>query len=183
MNVETLNTKPSTLVDVIQQVIDAFGLVGDSTPILVGRQYLSRGAGGAPHVVFCPEAAGGSIAAGRYLGDAAQFVHGCEVHVRGRDSGGDVNRWRETYLLTDRVIAMLQVAGSGRIEWGSTSDGSPLETDFLGCEVVLSFQYSRDILHDADRWALPAASENSETADDYRGGTVANGVAIDPETE
>jgi hypothetical protein len=181
---ETVGTKPSTLIDLIQQVIEAFGLMGDSTPILVGRRYLNQGAGAPPHVVFCPEApgTGGRIGPAIYMGDPAVFVHGCEVHVRGRDSGGDVNRWQEAYRLTDRVVSCIQAAGTGRLEWGPNSDGSPTDTDFLGCEVVLSFQYSRDILHDAARWRLPAATEISETSDDYRSGTAALGLTVNPTT-
>lgn len=161
--------QPSTLADLIRQVIQAFSKMGDSTPIMVGKAYLTKSKdsqtniGTAPRVVFAPEALAGSgkIEPPQEMGKAASMVHSCVVYVRAKESGEDVDRWRATYALADRVIDCIQVAGTGRVEWLTMDDGSAIDSDGYGAELVFGFTYRRDIFHDAVRWALPPADEDS----------------------
>lgn len=151
------NAAPSTLADVIGQVVDAFSEMGNATPIMVGGEYLERGVGVAPRVLFVPET-GGKVGPGRELGRAASISHGCEVYIRGVDSGDDLARLRATYELGDLVISCLQTAAPGRIEWAQYADSEPMTA---AGEIKLSFSYTRDVAHSAARWALPAASADT----------------------
>src|SRR5512138_1662301 len=151
---------PSTIADVIGQIVDAFGDMADATPIMVGKQFLERGVGSAPRVVFVPEPRG-KVGAASKLGRPASVEHSCAVYVRAPEEGSDVERFKAAHLLGDRVIDCIATAGAGRIIWGEYSDGSPVDVDAYGAEVVLTFTYKRDVLHDAARWALPAPAEDT----------------------
>lgn len=157
------NSAPSTLATVIGQVVDAFAAMGNATPILVGKRYLRDGVGQDPRVVFVPEPSG-QVRPGYELGRAARVVHSCDVFIRGRESGDDLGRFDEAYALADLVIACLATAASGRIEWGEYAEDSPTEEDAYGADVALSFTYARDVAHNAARWALPAATEDTTPA-------------------
>lgn len=183
--------KPSTLGDLILQVKQAFDKMADATPIMVGRGYLTKNKqgqtniGNAPRVVFAPEALPGSgkIEPPQEMGKAASMVHSCVVYVRAKESGDDVDRWRAVYALADRVISCIQAAGTGRLEWLTLDDGSPLDSDGFGAELSFGFTFRRDIWHDAARWSLPAADASSTTPKPHPPpGIPADGVVIDPAT-
>jgi hypothetical protein len=180
---------PSTLGDLIMQVKQAFSKMGDSTPILVGRAYVSKNKegqtniGSAPRVIFAPEAGSGRIEPPQEMGKAASMVHSCIVYVRAKESGEDIERWRGAYALADRVIDCIQTAATGRVEWLTLSDGSPIDSDGFGAELVFGFTYRRDIHHDPARWALPPAdAEDSAQKPHPPPGIPATSVTIDPVT-
>src|ERR1044071_8343306 len=183
--------KPSSLVDLIVQVKQAFDKMGDTTTFMVGKAYVAKnkdgqtGIGNAPRVVFVPEGIPGSskIDAPQEMGMAASMVHSCLVYVRAKESGEDLERWKATYTLADRVIDCIEVAGTGRVEWLTVEDGSPIDSDGFGAELVIGFTYRRDIEHDPKRWALPPADEESAAAKPHPPpGVPAGGVTIVPTT-
>jgi hypothetical protein len=155
------SSQPSTLSRVIRQVRDAFSDMGDATPICVGKAYLDRSIGSGPRVVFLPEVSG-ALTRPIELGHCASHKHGCSVVVRASESGDDLTRFDAVIALHDRVVACLQVAGTGRIEWGSDGDSSPTATDAYGAELTFSFTFRRDIPHDQVRWALPPADDTDD---------------------
>lgn len=158
------NAAPSTLADVLRQVIGAFQEMGNATPILVGRKYLEDfGVGAPPRVLFAPEPAG-KVRGPVEMGSAASIVHSCDVFIRGAESGDDVGRFDKAYELADLVIGCLSVAASGRIEWGAYADSSPTDVDAYGAEVALRFTYARDVRHSPLRWALDPATADGSTA-------------------
>lgn len=182
---------PSTLVDLIVQVKQAFSLMGDNTPIQVGKAYLTKNKegqtniGNAPRVIFAPEALPGTgkIEPPEEMGKAASMVHSCIVYVRAKESGEDTERWKATYALADRVISCIQTAGTGRVEWLSLDDGSAIDSDGFGAELVFAFTYRRDIFHDAVRWNLPPAdADNSAAKPHPPPGIPAGSVTINPTT-
>lgn len=154
------NAPPSTLADVIGQVADAFGEMGNATPIQVGKAYLeSFGLGAPPKVLFVPDQRG-SIGPARELGAAARITHGCDVYVRGEESGDDIERFRAAYTLAGIVISCISVAGG--VFGGPFEDASPTDVDAHGAELRFSFTYARDVWHSAARWALdPATADTS----------------------
>lgn len=180
---------PSTLGDLIFQVKQAFSKMGDSTPILVGRGYLTKNKdgqtniGSSPRVVFAPEALSGSgkINPPHEMGNAASMVHSCVVYVRAKESGEDLDRWKAVYALADRVIDCIQVAGTGRVAWLTLDDGSPIDSDGFGAELAFGFTFRRDIYHDPARWSLPAADEDTSAQKPHPPpGIPAATVTIDP---
>lgn len=148
---------PSTLADVIGQIKDAFDAMGDATPILIGKQYLVQGVGSGPRVVFVPERRGRG-GDPLELGSAVSVTHSCDVLVRGPEEGDDLERFRATYRLADRVMDCIATAATGRLEWGGYGDDSPTDVDAYGAEIAFSFTYTRDVRHDAARWALAPAT-------------------------
>jgi hypothetical protein len=145
---------PGTLADVLQQVTRALSLEGDITPVQIGAQYRQQfGAGIGPKVLFVPEV-GSNIGPPIEHGHAASYTHGCDVFVRAKESGEDIDRWVAAYKLLDRVIGQLAVACTGRIEYGAARDDSPLRVDGIGAGIGFSFRYRRDIRHDPARWRL-----------------------------
>ncbi|SRR6266404_612322 len=180
----TQHGKPSTLADVLRQVSQAFGLMANATPIQIGRQFLKHGIGEAPRVVFVPEGgAGGKIEPSSELGNAAKWIHSCEVHVRAKEGLDDIERFSNAYALADLVIDCLQTAATGRIEFGAVIDGSPTDTNGPGAEIVFSFIYRRDVWHDARRWALsPAGADNSGATPHPPPGVPSGGNTIVPMT-
>lgn len=176
MTVRKQNARASTLAVVIGQVRDAFDAVGDPTPIRVGKKFLEEG-GVPPQVVFVPEDGSGSISTPSRLGQAASQTHSCLVNVRAPETGDDLDRMLLTYALQDRVISFLAVAGAGRITFGSVEDSSPSDVDVFGAGLSFRFTYSRDIAHDAQRWALPPATSDTSLAEPAPPpGTPADGV-------
>jgi hypothetical protein len=182
---------PSTLIDLIAQVKQAFSLMADATPIMVGKAYLTKNKegqtniGSAPRVVFAPEALSGSgkIEPPLEMGKAGSMVHSCVVYVRAKESGDDIARWKATYALADRVIDCIQTAATGRVEWLTLDDGSPIDSDGFGAELVFGFTYRRDIEHDPKRWALPpAGSDTSARRPHPPPGIPADSVTIEPTT-
>jgi len=159
MTLAVQNAVGSTLAAVIGQVIDAFADMGDATPIMVGKLYLER-VGSAPRIVFVPEPAG-KVGPPRELGYSASIAHGCDVYIRGAESGDDLHRFDEAYRLERIVIDCVNTAATGSIEWGARSDNSPTDADAFGAEVKLSFTFTTDVPHDERRWALPAASADA----------------------
>ena len=142
---------PASLADVIGQVKDAFQTFGDATPIMVGRKFLERGPGSAPRVVFAPEPAG-SVGPAIVRGRPVSIRHTCVIYIRGRESGDDLTRYKNTEKLADLVIDLVQTAGAGRIEWGAYEDNSPTDSDAFGAEISVLFSYQRDVLHSEKRW-------------------------------
>lgn len=182
---------PSTLADLIFQVKQAFSKMGDATPILVGKAYRAKNKegeiniGSAPSIVFAPEALPGSgkIEAPQEMGNAASMTHSCIVYVRAQESGDDIERWKRAYLLADRVIDCIQVAGTGRVTWLTLDDDSPIDSDGFGAELVFGFEYRRDIYHDPKRWALPPADADASAQKPHPPpGIPADSVTIDPVT-
>jgi hypothetical protein len=182
---------PSTLIDLIAQVKQAFSLMADATPIMVGRAYVAKNkgsqtnVGGPGRVLFAPEALAGSgkILPPQEMGKAASMVHSCIVYVRGKESGEDIDRWKATYALADRVIDCIQTAGTGRVEWLTLEDGSPIDSDGFGAELVFGFTYRRDIEHDPKRWALlPAGSDTSARRPQPPPGIPATTITVEPTT-
>jgi hypothetical protein len=172
---------PSTLIDVIEQVRTAFELMGNATPISVGRQYLSEGCGSGPRVVFVPERSRGRIMPSYELGNTASQVHSCSVHVRAPETGDDIARFRTVYALQDLVIDCLKTAATGRIEFGDVTDDSPVDTDAYGAGLRFDFSYKRDIRHDSARWSLdPAPAEGTFANANPPPGIVASGATIVP---
>lgn len=175
------HANPSTLVDVLEQVKQAFSNMGDATPIEVGKQFLAQGIGAPPRIIFAPEMGpNGAIGDPREAGNAASMVHSCMVSVRARGSQKDTERFKAAYALAFRVISCLVVAGTGRIAWvGGLSDTSPSATDSAGAELTFYFTYSCDIPHDAKRWALaPATADTSDEQPQPPPGVLADGGSI-----
>jgi hypothetical protein len=191
MTIAAQHANPSTLGDLIYQVKQAFSKMGDATPIVVGKGYLTKtkdgqtNIGSAPRVIFAPEALSGSgkIQPPQEMGRAASMVHSCIVYVRAKESGEDIDRWKAVYALADRVIDCIQVAGTGRVEWLTLDDGSAIDSDGFGAELVFGFTYRRDIYHDAARWSLPAADADASARKPHPPpGIPADSVTIDPVT-
>lgn len=155
---------PSTLADVIGQIVEAFDAMGDATPIMVGRQYLENfGVGSPPRVLFVPEPAG-KVTSAIEMGCVCAIEHSCSVYVRAAESGEDLQRFRNAYALADKVLACLAVAASGRWAGGAYADSSPDGDDGYGAEVTFSFTYKRDVRASAARWALPPAAADTSDA-------------------
>jgi hypothetical protein len=150
-------TAYSTLGDLIDQVRRAFDAIGNPVAVMVGKQYLENGEGSGFRVVFVPEKRG-RIGNPIYMGDCASMTHGCEVHVRAPETGDDIQRFRNACTLAHQTISLIQTAGTGRIEWGELEDGSPLDVDSVGAELVFGFLYTQPIFHDPLRFALPSAT-------------------------
>lgn len=174
----------STLADVLRQVVQAFSLMGDATPIQIGRHYLEHfGTGAGPKIVFVPEVGKGKIEPGYKMGRAASWVHQCDVHVRARESGDDIDRFTAAYALTDRVVSCLVAACTGKAEFGEATDDSPTKADAFGAGISFGFTYRRDISHDAARWALPAADNSAlSPSPNPPPGTLSGGNTISPTT-
>jgi hypothetical protein len=151
------NATPSTLADVIGQVVGAFAHMGDATPIMVGEHYLERAVGAPPRVVFVPERAG-TWGPAQELGYAASITHACEVHVRASADGDDVERLRALNELSALVISCVRTAAPGRIAEGKYEVSSIGDADAFGLEAVIAFTYRQDIPHSVARWSLPAAT-------------------------
>ena len=154
---------PSTLTDVLRQVIEALSLMANATPPMVGAQYLEWDGVGAPtRIVFVPEPAGpGKVGPPLEMGNAASVTHTCNVSVRAPESGDDLGRYDAVYALADLTIDLIQTAATGRIEWGQWVGDSPSNVDGPGAGIAFSFTYQRDVRHSAARWTLPAAASNA----------------------
>ena len=170
---------PSNLGDVLLQIQQAFSAMGDKTTIQVGKAYRSDfGAGSGPKVLFVPDDHGSITAGASVMGRAASFVHSCDVYVRAQEVKPDTARFSKLYKLADRVIGCIVVACTGRLDWGPAKDDSPTKTGEPG--LAFSFSYSRDVLHDEDRWSLPPADDSTAGArPNPPPGTPADGVTIE----
>lgn len=160
MALEKQNAAPSTLIDVLGRVRDAFDGVGDATLVQIGAQYIDQfGVGHGPKVLFVPEppSGGGALTGGGRFGSAAKQVHACDVYVRAdEETSDDLERFALLYKLSDRVVSFVEEAATGRLAWGACSDTSPLKvSSSLGCGLGYSFTYERDIEHDAKLWRGP----------------------------
>lgn len=154
---------PSTLADVLRQVTEALSLMADATPVMIGDRYLEQnGVGGPPRVVFFPEPAGpGRVMPPIEMGNAASVMHSCNVFVRAAEGGDDLTRYEAAYALADAVIDLVSTAASGRVEWGTWLGDPPSKVDGPGADVAFSFTFRRDVQHNAARWALPPATNNT----------------------
>jgi hypothetical protein len=174
---------PSTLAAVIGQVKDAFDEMGNATPIMVGATYLERGAGIGSRVVFVPEDKPGKLLPPVKMGYAARMVHSCSVYCRAPETGDDITRLADVYALADLVISCVEAAGTGRIEWGETTNDCPTDVDAFGAGLKFSFTFSRDVPHSAARWSLPAATSNNDLPEPHPPpGTPAAAVTVTPTT-
>ena len=160
MTVQKSRARASTLTQLIGQVIDAFSATADATPVLVGRKHLGQG-GCSPRIVFVPENGSGSIGPAMFLGHRSSCKHSCTVSVRAAESGDDLTRIDATYDLMDRVVCLIKIAGTGKVEFGGLRDDSPADVDVFGAGLSFDFTFSRDIVHDTKRWSLPPATEDS----------------------
>lgn len=181
--IATQNAAPSNLAAVIGQVGDALGALADATPCMIGKHYLEHfGAGSPPRVLFVPETRG-KVGPPTELGFTASITHACDVFVRGPESGDDLGRFDAAYALGDLVIDLIQTAGTGRIEWTDYADGSPTNVDAFGADLAFSFTYTRNVRHDARRWALPAATADTSTkVPNVPPGVPSSGATIDVTT-
>lgn len=162
MTASANNATPSTLADVLRQIVDAMSAMGDATAIQVGKQYLPHlGAGAPPRVLFVPEPKG-KIGPPYDIGYAASVTHSCNVYVRGAESGDDIGRFDAAYALSDRIMSLVSTATTGK--GGAESDfadDSPAGVDCYGADVAWSFTYRRDVPHDAARYRLAGATADA----------------------
>lgn len=164
MPVVATNAAPSPLADVLRQVVDVFTAVGDATPIEIGKEYLPRfGAGTPPRVLFVPHVRGEAMPPIE-IGYAASLNAGCNVLVRGAEDGSDVGRYDSAAALLARVMDFLGTACTGRIEWGSFEDDSPVAVDCYGADLAVGFKYRYDLRHDAARRRLAPATSDASAA-------------------
>jgi hypothetical protein len=162
------NAPPSTLTDVIGQVIDAFSEMENATEIFVGARHLAGFGSEAvsaedslsPRIIFVPGIAG-KWGPGAEMGQAGSISQGCDVYVRAAEDDDDLERMRNADALVALVLSCIRTAATGRLETGKLGHYSEDDLDSFGIDVALSFSYTYDIPHDAERWALAAA-----TADD-----------------
>lgn len=140
-------TASSRLSDVLREVQAIFSVIGDATPIMVGRQYVAgRGIGSAPRVVFVPHAKGSWGPVNEInSGHVAGIKSGCNVYVRGVESGDDLGRMDAAEDLAARVLSALRAAAPGRIEGGDFEDDSPTDADAYGADIALTFSYARGV--------------------------------------
>lgn len=149
---------PSTLADVLGQVRDALSAMADATTVMVGKKYLANfERGSAPRVLFVPETDGSWSPSGE-LGDAATVVHGCQVFVLGASSHDDIERFQSAYAIADRVMSLLRVAASGRLEGGRYGDPDINDHD---ADLTFGFRFRRHVRHDRKRWALAPADPDT----------------------
>lgn len=182
MTFRAQKAKASTLIDILKQIKGALDAMGIYLPTLIGKAYESEGVGSAPRVIFIPDESG-KLGPPRELGNAASVTHGSRVLVRGRESGDDTERSKEVYALADIVIGLIQIAGTGRIEWGKYEDASPTNTDAFGAEIRLTFTYRRDVAHNDARWRLAPAEDDTSAAEPQPPpGEIAGGIEIDAQT-
>jgi hypothetical protein len=165
--------QPSTLTDVIGQVKEAFDqCFPDKIPFQIGKQYREDfGVGDGPKVLFVPEAEGGQITDPIEMGNAASYIHACDVYVRGFEGvDNDLTRFDNVYGITNALVGAICVAATGKLKFGKASDDSPTKTNAYGAGVSFSFTYRRDIL----QWAALRAIK-------FGGPSVlASGIKIDP---
>lgn len=174
----------STLADVLRLVERVFSLLGDGTPILIGKRYLEEpGPGSAPRVVFVP-ADGGKLGTPTKLnmGYVASWSHGCAVHVRGVEPGDDAGRFEPTYALAGRVIDVLRNLDPGHIEIAASTprDTSPTSvTSPTGAEIAFTFTYVTNIAHEpAVRRAIAQLTSVSPPTPDQPGGSTGKDYTI-----
>lgn len=169
MTLQTSNALPSNLARVLRQVKDAFGAIGNPTPVMVGTHYLvANGVGGSDErIVFVPEPreSPGAVTDASETGYAAGFLHSCNVHVRAPEGGSmldaDVDRYERLYDLLDLAIDCIRTAAPGRIVFGRVVEESPLDVDGPGVGLVMSFQYFRNVEHNTARWTLASATADA----------------------
>lgn len=148
MIAEDLTRRASTLVDVLQQIEDAFREAGEPVVFQYGAQHLDHfgvGSGTDRKVLMVPEAPGGAMDRPLETGNAASQRHRCDVYVRAPAGSSSLERFKLLYELNDKLIGAIIAATTGRCEWGAVSDESPLKTDTSGCALGYSFTYQRDI--------------------------------------
>lgn len=163
----------STIGDLFRLVGAAFNALGDGTPLLIGRKYLAEfGAGSAPRVLFVPEEQGRLGRPTRLnAGELASYTHGCQVYVRGAESGDDAGRFDAVYALADRVINALKWCDPAHVvlEPGNPRDASPLPDDAYGADVVFSFVFIRPIAIEREIHRLPVEALSPMDPDRPRG--------------
>lgn len=173
---------PSTLADVLGQIVDNFAAAGDPTPILIGKAYEAFGVGSAPRVLLAPEPRG-KIGPPIEQGNVCSVTHSCNVLVRGLEDGSDLGRFTSAYALGDRLLSAIRRAASGRLEFGDFTDASPTDVDAYGAELAFSFTYQRDVKWDGAIRGLPAAAADPSPPQPVQPpGTAAISVAIDATT-
>ncbi len=184
MTLELQHAVPSTIADLIGQCVDAINDMASDVMPQVGKGYLEHlGVGSSPRIVFVPEVGSGKVEPPYELGNAARVFHSCNVFVRGRESGDDIDRFKNAYELSDLVIDLIQTAGTGRIDWGTYNDDSPTDTDAYGADIALTFTFRRDVPHSSIRWGLTAPlSDLTAQRPQPPPGVPADGITIDPAT-
>jgi hypothetical protein len=138
--------RASTLAGVLEFITEALSKLAVNVPIQIGKNYLKHfGVGNPPKIIFVPESPGGSIGDPFMAGMCASYLHSCDVYVRAEPGPTDVLRFAPLYELVDKVVGTIAIATTGKHEWGTVSDASPLATDGCGCGTAFSFRYRRDI--------------------------------------
>lgn len=153
----TVPTSP--LSEVLRLVGAVMGAIGDATPVMVGEQYLERGIGAGPRVVFVPEKRGTwgpppQLNAGLVAG----VTHGCALYVRGAESGDDATRFAAAEVLADLAVNILRALAPGRIVGGEWGDDSPAPVDAFGADLALTFTYTRGVAHNVTMAAAVATA-------------------------
>ena len=161
MTIPARNGPPSNLGTVLRQVQRAMALCADATPVMVGEQYRHEfGVGGSRRVLFVPDKRGRGGPPTK-MGNAASVSHSCNVFVRAAEGVDDIDRLEGAYALADIVMDLVATACTGRIEWGDYADDSPTDVPAYGADIAMTFTYRRDVPHDAKRWALAPADEDT----------------------
>lgn len=160
-----IGSPPSTLADVLRQVDDALRAMADATPLLVGKHYLTHfGVGSPPRIVAVPDLRG-KLTDPTEMGNVASVIHSCDMHVRAAETGDDITRFANAYALADLAVDLVSTAASGRVVFTDYVDDSPSGVDGgAGAGIKFSFTFQRDIMHNATRWALPPAADNTLAA-------------------
>jgi hypothetical protein len=126
------------------------------TEILIGERHLGS-EGASRRVLFVPSK-GGKLGPVLEIGarQIRSWTPDCAVYVWGNESANDLDRYREAERITMRVVAALNEAGVGRIEFGSEERLAGTNVVTYGEEFRILFDYSHAIPRDA---AIDAAAE------------------------
>lgn len=143
----------STVDDALRLVREVYSLMGDGTPIQIGKQYLAEPgpAQRPPRIVLVAEEPGklGPPIKGN-AEMAGSWEHACQAHVFAAETGADDDRFTNVHALADRLLNVVKHLDPAhmKIAPGNPRDASPLSVDAYGAAVSFSFTYARDIPND-----------------------------------
>lgn len=150
------NQPPASFSQFLRKILYYFRESGNATPILVGDAYLEN-VGIDARVVLVPEAVG-EVGPAMVMGSDASIAHGCEVHIRGAESGDDLDRYDAAHALQAKTISAIRRAGAGRLELKDYRPSSPTKVDAFGAQVSFSFSWRVDVQKDPEIYAVPDAT-------------------------